>query len=133
MKDEPRIVSKKRKQNKHTWVKNVRKIKNLRGETYTSSRGKLMPPKTFLPVVCKSFNKCHNLIPDSKQKYLNYKLFQMDRYDLQSAYLFGLIKFIDKKRSYTKNNDTSRSQFSREYYLPVENAKDEFKNDVQSL
>lgn len=36
LEDESRIVSKKRKQNKHTWVKNVRKIKKLRGETYTS-------------------------------------------------------------------------------------------------
>lgn len=125
MEGEPRIVSKKRKQNKDTWVKNVRKIKKLRGESYTSSRGQLMPPKTFLPVVCKCFNKCHNLIPDSKQKYLNSKLFQMDSYDLQSAFLFGLIKVIDKKRSYTKNQDTSRRKFTREYYLPVENGKDE--------
>jgi len=36
-----------------------------------------------------------------------------------------LIKVIDKKRSYTKNQDTPRRKFTREYYLPVENGKDE--------
>lgn len=49
----------------------------------------------------------------------------MDSYDLQSAFLFGLIKVIDKKRIYTKNDDTSGRKFSREYYLPVENGRDE--------
>jgi len=30
-----------------------------------------------------------------------------------------------KKRVYTKNIDSSKRKFSREYYLPVENGRDE--------
>jgi len=75
---EPRIVSKKRKQNKDTWVKNVRKIKKLRGESYTSSRGKLMPPKTFLPVVCKCFNlkMMYNLYKNDSSSPVSFYIFQ---------------------------------------------------------
>lgn len=61
-----------------------------------------MPHKTFLPVVCKCFKKCHNFISDSKQKELHSKLYQFDKYDLQPAFLFGLIKVIDKKKSLYK-------------------------------
>lgn len=123
--DEQRIVSKRRKKNEHTWVKNIRKIKKLKGQTYTSATGKIMPHKTFIPIVCKCFKKCHNFISDSKQKDLNSKLFQFNSYDLQSVFLFGLIKVIDKKRVYTKNIVTPKRKFTREYYLPVENGKHE--------
>jgi len=101
------------------------KINTLECQICTSVTGKIMFHITFLPVVCKCFKKCYNFISDSKQKDLNFKLFQFKSYDLQSAFLFGLIKFIDKKRVYTKNIGTPKRKFTRQYYLPVENSKHE--------
>lgn len=102
-------------------LKDVRKNKKLKGQTYTSATGKIMPHKKSLPIVCKCFKKFHNSISNSKQQDLNFKWFQFNSYDLQSAFLFGLIQIIDKKRVLTKNMDTPKRQFTREYYLSVEN------------
>lgn len=68
------------------------------------------------------FKKYHNFISDSKQKDLNFKLFQFNSYNLQSAFLFGLIKFIDKKRV---QKIVTPKENLQEYYLPVENGKHE--------
>lgn len=57
-------VTKKRLRNEHLWEKNVRKTKKVRGERYTSATGKIFNAKTFVPIICKCFKKCHNFISD---------------------------------------------------------------------
>lgn len=119
-------VTRKRTLNEKFWKKNVRKTKKLRGESYSSAiTGKIIPCKTFVPIVCKCIKKCHNFIRELNQKEIFTKFYELDSYDLQTAFLFGLIKVVGKKRTYTKNVDTSRRNFSREYYLPVNDGKEE--------
>jgi len=118
-------VTRKRTINENLWKKNVRKTKKLRGESYSSTTGKIIAPKVFVPIVCKCIRKCHNFVPELNQKEIFTKFYELDSYDLQSAFLFGLTKVVDKKRTYTKNVDTSKRNFSREYYLPVNDGKEE--------
>jgi len=42
--------------------KNIRKAKKIRGETYTSATGNIINAKTFQPIICKCFKKCHNFV-----------------------------------------------------------------------
>lgn len=43
----------------------------------------------------------------------------MSNYDLQTSFLFGLIKVINKKRTYKGTVNSDKRSFSREYYLPM--------------
>lgn len=56
----------------------------------------------FVPIVCVCFKKCHNFVPELKQRELNSKLYELKSYDLQSALLFGLIKVLEKKKNLHK-------------------------------
>jgi len=52
------------------------------------------------------------------QKELNDAFYNLENYNLQTTYLFGLIKVI-KKRTYKGTVDSDKRLFSREYYLPI--------------
>lgn len=117
--EDQEAVPKKRSRNVHLWKKNIRKAKKIRGETYTNATGNIINAKTFQPIICKSFKKFHNFVSDAKQKELNDAFYNLGNYDLQTAYLFGLIKVINKKRTYKGTVDSDKRSFSREYYLPI--------------
>lgn len=93
-------LQKKRSRSVHLWKKNIRKAKKIRGEAYTNATGKMTNAKTFVPIICKCVKKCHNFVPDAKQKELNNTFYNLDSYDLQTAFLFGLIKINNEKRIY---------------------------------
>jgi len=104
--------------------KNVRKSKRARGEAYIGTTGKCVPSKTFTPYECGCLRKCHNLIDEAKQKQLHTQYYDLGNHDLQSAFISGLVKTINKKRVYTKNVD-SQKKFTMIYYLPIGNRKEE--------
>lgn len=118
------LKTRKRLLNKNNWIKNVRKSKRARGEAYIGSTGKCVLAKTFTPYVCSCLQKCHNLINEAKQQQLHSQYYDLGNYDLQSAFIAGLIKKINKKRVYTKNVD-SKKKFTMIYYLPIDNGKEE--------
>jgi len=92
------LVTRKRTLNEKLWKKNVKKTKELRGESYSSAiTGKIIPCKKFVPIVCKCIKKCNNLIPELNQKEIFTKFYELDSYNLQTAFLFGLTKVVDKK------------------------------------
>lgn len=47
----------------------------------------------------------------NKQKELHSKFYELGNYDLQTSYLFGLIKVNDKKRIYKKTVDSHKRIF----------------------
>jgi len=69
--------------------------------------------------------KCHNFISDAKQKELNNTFYNLGNYDLQIAFLFGLIIVKNKKKTYKGTVDSDKRSFSREYYLPICDGKEE--------
>jgi len=71
----------------------VRKSKSARGNAYIGSTGKCVPAKTFKPYVYSCLKKCNTFINEAKQKQLHTQY-----HDLQSAFIAGLIKKINKKR-----------------------------------
>lgn len=69
----------------------MRRTKRLRGESYSSTTGKIMPEKKFVPVLCECFKKCHNFVPELKQRELNSKLY-INIFDLITLNIF-LLRF----------------------------------------
>lgn len=75
--EDHQAVPKKRSRNVHLWKKNVRKAKKVCGETNIGATGKINNAKTFEPIICKCSKKCHNFIPDTKQKEIHKKYFMI--------------------------------------------------------
>lgn len=89
-------VTRKRTVNEKLWKKNVRKTKKLSGDSYSSAiTGKIIPCKTFVPIVCKCIKKCHNFIPELNQKEIFTKFYELASYDLQT-------KVVKKKNIHKK-------------------------------
>ncbi|KAF0709773.1 putative sola1-9 ap [Aphis craccivora] len=118
------LKTRKRLLNKNNWIKNVRKSKRARSKAYIGSTGKCVLAKTFTPYVCSCLQKCHNLINEAKQQKLHSQYYDLGNYDIQSTFIAGLIKKINKKRVHTKNVDTKK-KFTMIYYLLINNGKEE--------
>lgn len=57
------------------------------------------------------------MIPAERQEELHRNFYALETFDLQTAYLFALIKVVNKLRTYTQNPDSKREK-NRLYYLP---------------
>lgn len=53
-----------------------------------------MPAKTFKPIVCSCLKKCNIFINEAKQKQLHTQYYDLENYDIQSAFISGLVKKI---------------------------------------
>lgn len=100
----------KRIRNKHTWKKNIKKTKKCKGESYLSTTGKQVPAKIFDQVICSCKNICHQHVNFERQQQIFTNFYNLQTYDLQSAYLFSQIKVVNKSRSYTKNTESRRQK-----------------------
>lgn len=116
--------SKPRKRVRHPskWKKNMRKEKRSRGEEYINVKGVTVPPKQIDTArECNCQQKCHEKILPNQQLKLFNSYYAMGNYNLQSSYLFSLIKVLPKKTCRVlanRNTAESRRTNSRVYQVP---------------
>lgn len=114
--------SRKRVRQPSKWKKNIRKEKRAKGKKYINIKGHTVPSKDInLDIPCKCAQKCHEKIDASQQKELFNKYYEMGNYDLQSSYIFSLVKVLPKKRSSIRTvhqQTESRRSNTRVYTLP---------------
>ncbi|CAH1111462.1 unnamed protein product [Psylliodes chrysocephalus] len=96
------VISKgaKRKRNEGQWKRNIRKRKRGSGEEYVNTRGRVIPSKSFEAKDC-----------------------PLGSHTLQSSYIFGHVRVLNKERTYTTENRKPK-EHSRCYLLPDEKGED---------
>lgn len=108
---------KKRIRREQNWRRAVNKKKRCAGEEYITKSGKTVPSKPFQPFVCVCKNKCHLLLPEERQRELHTSFYGLQSFNLQTSYLFSLVKVVNKLRKYTENQNSQRDK-TRIYYIP---------------
>ncbi|KAL4153089.1 hypothetical protein QTP88_000922 [Uroleucon formosanum] len=106
----------KRVKNEKTWKRNIRKDKHLKGKQYVNSKGKVVHEKQPKIGPCHCSNECHMKITQERQIQIFNDFYNLESLNMQTSYLFTIIKVCDKQRSYTQN-PCSRRQKSRVYVL----------------
>ncbi|CAG9840732.1 unnamed protein product [Diabrotica balteata] len=108
---------KKRVRNPEKWKRNITKRKKCAGQEYETKSGKIVHSKSLKPFECKCKGRCSFLIPAERQMELHNNFYTLESFDLQTAYLFALIKVVNKLRSCTLNKESKRKK-TRLYFLP---------------
>lgn len=96
----------------------------------------MVPKKQPKVGPCRCSNKCHIKITEIRQIQIFDEFYSLDSLNMQTSYLFTMIKVCNKQRSYTQNPD-SRRQKSRVYCLldcsgsEVKVCKEFFQNTLQ--
>ncbi|XP_038221196.1 uncharacterized protein LOC119839077 [Zerene cesonia] len=109
-------TSKKRLRKHEKWVRNLKKAKRAKGQEYLNYKGVTVPAKTPKVGLCACQNKCNFKINVEQQRKLFKEFYDLANFDLQTSYMFSLIKVVSKSRTYT-TNENSRRQNTRHYYL----------------
>lgn len=114
--------SRKRVRQPSKWKRNIRKQKRDKGKEYINIKGKTVPSKDInTNIPCNCAQKCHDKIDATQQKKLFDRFYAMGNFDLQSSYLFSLVKVQPKKRcslSTDCEQTESRRSNTRVYHLP---------------
>ncbi|XP_074028086.1 uncharacterized protein [Leptinotarsa decemlineata] len=108
---------KKRVRNPENWKRTINKRKKCAGQEYVTKSSKTVRSKSFKPFECKCKGRCSFLLPAERQMELHNNFYTLESFDLQTAYLFGLIKVVNKLRCYTLNPESKR-EHTRLYFLP---------------
>lgn len=111
------LKGRKRMRNEENWVRNIRKKSRNMGLPYMNSKNILVSGKEFKPIeqCCAKF--CYKQFSPNHQKTVFDCYYKLGNFDLQTSYLCDLVNVIDKKRCYTKNDESRRSK-SRSYRIP---------------
>lgn len=122
---EKKRPSRKRQINKNCWKKvKAQQRRNLGHGYLTSLKEKSCQPRTLGPP-CSCKKECRTLM-QGQEKTIFHSFWNLNGFEKQNAYLFGIIKSVGKKRVYPKK--TKRQQSSRsntfKYYVKV-NGKDQ--------
>lgn len=117
-------------------LRSERKHNKYNNLEYTTSKNKLVKPKTFIEYNCKCLKNCASLIPIEKRKEEFEKFVRLGSYNAQCLYLGSCIKEENKKRSYTMTNvpeaKKKPKQFSRVYSINgTKVCRDMFLNTFQ--
>jgi len=108
----------------------------LKGKEYVDFKGKMVPQKQPKVGPCRCSNKCHIKITQIRQIQIFNEFYSLDSLNMQTSYLFTMIKVCNKQRSYTQNPN-SRRQKSRVYCLlncsgtEIKVYKEFFQNTLQ--
>ncbi|XP_047106374.1 uncharacterized protein LOC124775588 [Schistocerca piceifrons] len=112
-----RSRGKKRLRNEDKWLRNVRKERRALGQEYVNRKGNLVPRKELRKISeCTCRYECHKHINEEQQEQVFNEFYNLGSHDLQSAFLFTMIKVVDKARSYV-GQQHSRREKTRLYYL----------------
>ncbi|XP_047106100.1 ankyrin repeat and death domain-containing protein 1B-like [Schistocerca piceifrons] len=96
-----RSRGKKRLRNEDKWLRNVRKERRALGQEYVNRKGNLVPRKELRKISeCTCRYECHKHINEEQQEQVFNEFNNLGSHDLQSAFLFTMIKVVDKARSY---------------------------------
>lgn len=127
---------KKRVKMEQMWKRNVRKDKHLKGKEYVSIKGNVVPEKRTKIGPCSCNNKCHTKISEERQIQIFNEFYNLETYNMQTSYLFTVVKVCNKQRTYTVNPNSKR-QKTRVYCLidatgnEVKVCKEFFQNTLQ--
>ncbi|CAH1104851.1 unnamed protein product [Psylliodes chrysocephalus] len=99
---------KKRIRHEQNWRRAANKRKRCTGEEFTTKSGKTVLSKPFLFFACACKNKCHVLLPEERQREQHTNFYALQSFDLQTSYLFSLVKVVKKLRKYTENENSKR-------------------------
>lgn len=103
------------------WKRNVRKDLRNSGRQYTNTKGTVVPAKQFDGSDCPCIKECHKLISLQQREKLFKNFYQLASHDLQTAYLCGQIKLINKLNKTAQINSRT---YTRIYYLTGETGVD---------
>lgn len=86
-------------------------------------KGSSVPAKIFNSEDCVCIHKCHTKLSMEERRKIFDDFYALGNFNLQSAFIFGLVKVTNKLRTYTAQI-SNRRQFSRIYFLPSGNGGD---------
>lgn len=98
------------------WKRNIRKDKHLKGKEYVNIKGNTVPKKQPKIGPCRCSNMCHIKITQERQLQIFNKYYNLESLNMQTSYLFTIIKVCNKQRTYTQNPNSKR-QKTRIYCL----------------
>ena len=126
----------KRVRNKQTWKRNIRKDKHLKGKEYVNIKGNVVPEKQPKTSPCHCNNKCYTKITQERQIQIFNEFYNLESYNMQTSFLFTMVKVCNKLRTYSQNLNSKR-QKTRIYCLldsngvEVKVCKDFFQNTLK--
>lgn len=124
-----------RKTDSKSWDKNINKTKRMMGEEYigyTRSKDgvvkhnikrkrRKLGPKCTSNFCKKASTRCCNLLTEDTRKSIFEKFWNMS-WEQKRLYVLNMVLYNNKKRSYTKGNDSGMSG-SFQYYIKMELGK----------
>lgn len=113
----------KRVKNELTWKRNIRKDKRLKGKEYINIKGNVVPQKQPKTGPCRCNNKCHTKITHERQIQIFNEFYNLESFNMQTSFLFTMVKVCNKLRTYTQNPNSKR-QKTRLYRLLNSNGKE---------
>lgn len=98
----------------------TRKLKRNMGKAYKTSKGKIVPRKTFT-ILSKCFKNCKLKISPQDQEAIFNQFWDLSNFNLRVAFTSGIIDIQDKKTTYNiKSTAAPRNRvFSYKYFLNV--------------
>jgi len=117
-------ASRKRQRRKHTWQKNIRKMKRTKGEQYVSdTTHKVVKARSVKPVNCSKCRlKCNEKVSEEQRQALCTEFYALNSWEAQTAYLVQSIMQFEPARRATKNMQSDngpRKTQSRAYYMTI--------------
>ncbi|CAH0730527.1 unnamed protein product, partial [Brenthis ino] len=99
--DDSVCKSRKRKRNVWNWKKEKAKRARAFGQAYLNVKGSSVPAKIFNSEDCVCIHKCHTKLSMEERRKIIDDFYALGNYNLQSAFIFGLVKVTNKLRTYT--------------------------------
>ena len=111
-----KIYSRKRLRKTEQWKRNKRKCLRNRGKEYVNSKGVIVPPR-MCGKDCKCSLRCFEKVPQVDRARILKEFNNLASFDIQNAYLHGLIHGIEPKRRYTTKGVNSKRKKTFVYYV----------------
>ena len=86
-----------------------------------STSGKAVPPRRP-GRDCRCSLRCFERVPEAERNRILTEFYELGSFDIQNAYLHGLVRAYQPKRRYTDRGTTSRRQMSYSYYVHSQTA-----------
>ncbi|KAK9717201.1 hypothetical protein QE152_g24292 [Popillia japonica] len=114
-------LSRKKKKNRKTWRKNIRKEKRLKGEDYVGVGNVKHLSRPLLPSPCidKPKHKCNSTVNETSKVQIYTEFRNLPTIDDQRQLVLNHVEQKPKKRT-TRNLVNSRKTYSNYYYYTLE-------------
>ena len=112
----PNARTRKRVRREKDWISNKRKKLRNAGKMYVNSKRVVVPPRVC-GSDCKCSMGCFKKIQSTERMKILEEFNNLQDFDIQNAYLHGLIHRCDPKRRYTSKGSTSKRNNTFTYYV----------------